>query len=348
MIIANPIYDVVFKKLMEDKKIAKFFIETLINEELFDVTFQPQEYTYQNHPMGLALFRYDFIASIKTKDGQFKKVLIEIQKGKNPIDILRFRQYLAEQYRREDEITIDENTKINKCLPIITIYLLGFTINEIDSAAVHVNRVYKDLINDKIIKQKSEFVEQLSHDCFVVQLPRIKVKLRNRLEKLLSIIEQDNFLNNDTIIKDYEYPIDDENIKQIVDVLYYSGSDYKTRREIELEQEAVRVLELATNELKIKLNKVRMELVKKEQKLELKNKKIEEKDSKLKEKDNKLKEKDSKLKEKDSELKEKDSELKEKDSMLKEKDTELKENQIRLKEQEKLIKDLKNQLNKKN
>ncbi len=28
MIIANPIYDVVFKKLMENNKVAKFFIGT--------------------------------------------------------------------------------------------------------------------------------------------------------------------------------------------------------------------------------------------------------------------------------------------------------------------------------
>lgn len=28
MIIANPIYDVVFKKLVEDERIAKFFIGT--------------------------------------------------------------------------------------------------------------------------------------------------------------------------------------------------------------------------------------------------------------------------------------------------------------------------------
>ena len=32
MIIANPIYDVVFEKLMEDERIVKFFIGTLLNE----------------------------------------------------------------------------------------------------------------------------------------------------------------------------------------------------------------------------------------------------------------------------------------------------------------------------
>ena len=37
MIIANPIYDVVFKFLMEDERIAKFFIGTLLNEVVEDV-----------------------------------------------------------------------------------------------------------------------------------------------------------------------------------------------------------------------------------------------------------------------------------------------------------------------
>lgn len=46
MIIANPIFDVVFKRLMEDERIAKFFIGTLLNEIIDEVKVKPQEFTY--------------------------------------------------------------------------------------------------------------------------------------------------------------------------------------------------------------------------------------------------------------------------------------------------------------
>ena len=96
MIIANPIYDVVFKRMMENEGVAKFFIGTLLGEHVEDVSVKPQEFTYIDELAGLAVFRLDFIATIRTATGEAKKVLIEIQKAKNQVDLMRFRNYLAE------------------------------------------------------------------------------------------------------------------------------------------------------------------------------------------------------------------------------------------------------------
>ena len=57
---------------------------------------------------------------IKTKEGKRKKVLIELQKGKNSADIMRFRKYLGDNYRKEDTSETDKKKK--EALPIITIY----------------------------------------------------------------------------------------------------------------------------------------------------------------------------------------------------------------------------------
>jgi hypothetical protein len=46
MVIANPIYDMVFKRLMENRRVARFFIETLIGEQVEEIAMVPQEYTY--------------------------------------------------------------------------------------------------------------------------------------------------------------------------------------------------------------------------------------------------------------------------------------------------------------
>ncbi|MDR0559895.1 MAG: hypothetical protein LBG92_06965, partial [Prevotellaceae bacterium] len=104
MIIANPIYDVVFKRLMENERAAKFFIGTLLEETVEAIDFKPQEMTHvikreNEERILLSLLRLDFIATIRTREGGSKKILIEIQKANNGLDDAeRFRRYLAEQY----------------------------------------------------------------------------------------------------------------------------------------------------------------------------------------------------------------------------------------------------------
>ena len=44
----------------------------------------------------------------------------------------------------------------------------------------------------EILKQKESFIEALSHDSIVIQLPQIKHKRRNELEEILTIFEIDN------------------------------------------------------------------------------------------------------------------------------------------------------------
>ena len=253
MIIANPIYDVVFKRLMENEKVAKFFIGTLLEQEIVAVEVKPQEYTYKGEletakgiqdaeermreRFSIWVYRLDFIATIKTETGEYKKVLIEIQKAKNPIDLMRFRNYLAEQYKKEDKI----NNK-NVVLPITTIYILGFKLPEIESPCIRVKRDYIDLINKTTLIQKSEFVEKLTHDCFVVQVERITDRYQTRLDKLLSVFEQRNFTDDKEITKNYNYDLDLEEVKTITEILHYVGTDPQERKQIENEQEARRTI----------------------------------------------------------------------------------------------------------
>lgn len=236
MVIANPIYDVVFKRLMEDKRIAKFFIETLMEEPVEKVWLKPQEFTHPEEVKGLGTFRLDFIATIKTESGEFKNVLIEIQKARNSLDLMRFRNYLGEQYKKEEEIKTEKGNVITP-LPIVTIYLLGFTLPGVETPAVKVAREYIDLITHKVIPRKTDFIEKLTHDCFVVQLLRIKGKWHTKIEELLSVFEQNYFIDDKKIIKEYKYDITNKNMKRIVDVLNYEGTDPLRKKEIETEQE---------------------------------------------------------------------------------------------------------------
>jgi hypothetical protein len=282
MIIANPIYDVVFKRMMENEKVAKFFIGTLLDETIEAVEVKPQEYTYEgefdfSNPKDVEkyeerirqrhsiwVYRLDFIATIKTKTGEFKKVLIEIQKAKNQIDLMRFRNYLAEQYKKED--TINDKKTI---LPITTIYILGFKLPEIDTPCLKVERSYQDLINKTTIPTKSDFVEKLTHDSFIVQVERITGRYQTRLDQLLSVFEQSNFIDDKKIIKEFKHDPDDDELKTMTDILHYSGTDPEEKRKIENEQEAIRTINVLFENLVDSLNE-------KDQALEQMKKEMEE------------------------------------------------------------------------
>ena len=276
MIIANPIYDVVFKRLMENEKVAKFFISTLLEQSVEAIEIKPQEFTYTNELAGIAVFRLDFIATIKNDSGEYKKVLIEIQKAKNPIDLMRFRNYLAEQYKKEDKINNE-----NAILPITTIYILGFTLPEIETPCLKVERNYKDLINKTILLKKSEFVEKLTHDSFVVQVERITDRYQTKLDKLLSVFEQRNFTDKREITKNFAHEPDIDELKTITDILHYVGTDPEERKQIEIEQEAWRTINAMFEE---KERKYQQELEEQRQALHEKDRLIEELLRKLNEK----------------------------------------------------------------
>lgn len=251
MVIANPIYDVVFKRMMENERVARFFIGTLLEQSIEAVTVKPQEFTYTDELAGLAVFRLDFIATIRTESGELKKVLIEIQKAKNQIDLMRFRNYLASQYRKED--TVDGAKAV---LPITTIYILGFVLPEIPTPCLKVERTYRDLINQTDIATKSDFIEKLTHDCFVVQVDRITDRYSTALDKLLSVFEQKHFVDDLKIIKEYKHQTDLEEVKIITDILHHSGTNPQERKRIEDEQEAWRTVNAMFEDKENELMKV--------------------------------------------------------------------------------------------
>ena len=78
-IIANPIYDAVFKFLMEDKKVAKILLSALLKKEIIDLEMRRHEYTSMEQTR-ISLFRIDFSAKIREDDGSEHLVLIELQK----------------------------------------------------------------------------------------------------------------------------------------------------------------------------------------------------------------------------------------------------------------------------
>ncbi len=208
MIIANPIYDTVFKFLLEDKEIAKRLLSAIIGEEIQELENRPQESTIQSKTHFLTVFRLDFKALIKLEGGGNKKVLIELQKSKNAFDILRFRRYLGVNYSETDNVEGKE-----LALPIIPIYILGFSLS-IKRPLLKIGRVYSDISTGEALTGKDDFVEKLSHDCFIIQIPLLPEKTQNRVERLLSVFNQKWILDNNSHWL-MQYPTEEKEIEAL-------------------------------------------------------------------------------------------------------------------------------------
>jgi len=258
MQIANPIYDVVFKYLMEDAKVAKLMISSIIGEDIENLSFLPQEFVAEIEKSEgakiskrkqirmdpLTVYRLDFSANIKTADG-YKKVIIELQKAKFPADIMRFRKYLGEQFSNKDNFQkVKVGSRFRKTgLPIISIYFLGHKLDYTKSSAIKVSRQYIDLMTNKIIETKESFIESLTLDSFVIQIPYLTDKRRNDLEILLSVFDQRNNVDKDHHIlnvKESEFP---EKYRPIIRKLQKAVEDNEVRKKMNMEDGIIDELE---------------------------------------------------------------------------------------------------------
>ena len=101
--IANPIYDVVFKYMMDDEKVARLLLSAIIGREVVSLEFRPTEHHF---PVGelLTVLRMDFSARILDENGRQELIILELQKAKLATDIMRFRRYLGGQYASKENV----------------------------------------------------------------------------------------------------------------------------------------------------------------------------------------------------------------------------------------------------
>ena len=244
MDIANPIYDVVFRYLMDDNRAAKLIISAIIGQTIETLEFRTTEKTVRPKGTTLTVHRLDFSASVRTEEGELRKILIELQKAKFPHDIIRFRRYVGREYQNPEN---HETRKIGKkntitVVPLITIYLLGYPLDHTDSPVVKINRKYIDVVTGEEILKKEDFIESLTHDSFVVQIPYIKNKRRHKLLRLLSIFDQSRKVERGHFLRfdEAEYP---EEYRRIVRRLQKAIAEPEIRETMELEDELLADLE---------------------------------------------------------------------------------------------------------
>lgn len=244
MIIANPLYDVVFKYLMEDIDIAREILSTILGEEILYLEVKPQETITEVESDGkLHILRFDFKATIESPTGEMKKVLIELQKLKKSFNIMRFRRYLGDNYSKEDDVIWGDGIQVKMPLPIVTIYILGFVLNKLKNAVVKVNRDYIDVLTGEQIENvKEDFIELLTHDSFVIQVRALPPETKTKLERVLQIFNP-KYKTNDKHKLDFTGDTDDPLVEKMVIRLQRAIVDDEMRHKMDVEDEIEQILE---------------------------------------------------------------------------------------------------------
>lgn len=254
--VANPIYDSVFKFIMEDERIAKTILSALLKKEILSVEMRRHEHPNVTRD-NISMFRIDFAARVRENDGSVRLILIELQKTWLDTETLRFRRYLAAQYNAEENM-LKEGKLHGYAVPMIAVYLLGHRVGDIDKPVVYVNHKALDYDGNEVENgMKDPFINSLTHDSIIVQIPLLHGKVNNRLDKVLSVFDQsqrDSKNQQIVCLKADEYD-DDPDMMHIIRRLSLAAMTAEVRQEMNDEDEYYSAIEARDTQV-MKQNKI--------------------------------------------------------------------------------------------
>ena len=255
--VANPIYDSVFKFLMEDERIAKTVLSALLKKEVVSVEMRRHEHPNITRD-NISMFRIDFAARVMQDDGSTRLILIELQKTWLSTETLRFRRYLAAQYNAEENMLKESNSEAGPyAIPMIAIYLLGHRIGDIDKAVVYVNHKALDYDGKEIENGENDpFINSLTHDSIIVQIPLLHGKINNKLDRVLSVFDQSqrDDSNQHIVRLDINNYEGDSELMHLVHRLGLAAMNASVRQEMDDEDEFFSAIESRDTQL-MQMNK---------------------------------------------------------------------------------------------
>ena len=333
--VANPIYDSVFKYLMEDERIARTVLSALLKKEVAEVQIRRNEYT-NGYRDNISMFRIDFGARVRQDDGSLRLILIELQKTWLDTETLRFRQYLGAQYANKENM-VQEELRPPYGIPMVAVYILGHRVGNINVPVLYVNHKSYDYEGREVTEGLPDpFVDSLVHDSIIVQIPLLHGQINNRLEKVLSVFDQTNKeKDNRQVVEldDANYE-DDADMQYILRRLFKASSDAKLRQDMNVEDEFFQAIEDRDTAImsRDKVIKEKDEQISQKDE-QISQKQLSQKDAQLSQKDAQLSQKDAQLSQKDAQLSQKDAQLSQKDAQLSQKDAQLNRVREKLRQQ---------------
>ena len=242
--IANPIYDIVFKYLMEDERVVKILLSALLKKPVVEVEMRKHEYTNVQRDK-ISMFRIDFGAKVREEDGSIRLVLIELQKTWLDTETLRFRQYLGAQYANPDNM-LKEDDHNSRGIPMVAVYLLGHRVGDIEEPVLYVKHQSFDYDGNVVTQGLPDpFVDSLTHNSILVQIPRLHGRVNNRLEELLSVFDQTRMNKDNRQVMDINETdyADDAEMMLIIHRLLAAAADAQVRQDMNAEDEFFKAIE---------------------------------------------------------------------------------------------------------
>ena len=242
MEVANPIYDVVFKHLMQDDRAARLLVGEIARLDVASLELRPQERVIvrdgdDGDRLPLTVIRMDFAARVRTANGCLRQVLIELQKAKAPTVVARFRRYLGEQLRDGGGLLDDAD---GGAVPIIAIYLLGYDLGLSEEPVIDVCPDVRERRTGRRLDAAHPFVASLHHRSHIVQIPRLAQRRRNDLERFLSIFDQAQQAAGDGHVLRIEESAYPEEWGFVLRQLRSAMAEEGVRRSMEAEDELLR------------------------------------------------------------------------------------------------------------
>lgn len=236
--VANPLYDAVFKYLMEDERIAKTILSALLKKKVLEVNIRRNEYANVTRNEAISMFRIDFAAKVMDENGKSSLMLIELQKTWLS-NTLHKRRYLYPQY--------NNSANQDSTCPIIDINILGHRIGDIETPLIYIkNKIAYDYEGREITKGFHEsFIASFKRDCVIFQVPLLDNLKCDNIRQILSVFSQDCLAKHEkqlVLLDDSKY-INNYEAFHIIYKLLAAASNPDMRTKMRLEEEYLSVLE---------------------------------------------------------------------------------------------------------
>ena len=335
MLIANPIYDTIFKFLMDDNESAKIILSTLLNVDIEELTATTTIQSYlgedeKNWGFG-KLSHLDYAAQVLKPDGTKENILIELQKADLPSDFYRFRLYITEKFKKSHSTIKKENTTIHTPLKFIPIFILNFEIeNEICDLVIQTNKMVKGVLKDTILQNPVSFLDDLMYDLTIVQIPHItnidveKIKddaHKLELYKLFKLFDQNAKTQNDEYKLEIKEKIPSKYTRLVKRLQHEHLNSFEIKNQ--LIEEDTRILDIKNMlNQKIQFQKT---IEEKEKTIEQNTKTIEEKEKTIEEKEKTIEKIEKNIEEKEKTIEEKEKTIEEKEKTIEEKEKTIEE-----------------------
>ena len=137
-------------------------------------------------------------------------------------------------------------------------YLLGHRVGDIDKAVVYVNHKALDYDGKEVENGMDDpFINSLTHDSILVQIPLLHGKINNRLDKVLSVFDQSqrDKKNQQMLCLEGDKYKDDSDMMYIVHRLGLATMSANIRQEMNDEDEYYSAIEARDTQV-MKLNKI--------------------------------------------------------------------------------------------